>query len=95
LIASAPNPIKLRLYCAEKGLAIPFEHIDLTQGEQWKPALLKKNPQGTLPILALDNGTYLIESLVIMEYLEELYPKPYMIRSPVGTRLYTTSRTLY
>ncbi len=90
--ASAPNPIKLRLYCAEKDLNIPFEHIDLTQGEQRKPAFLNKNPQGTVPILALDNGTYLTESLVIMEYLEELYPKPYMIGKTPLERAYTRQR---
>lgn len=87
--AAAPNPLKLRLYCAEKGLAIPFEHIDLKKGEHKSPAFLKKNPLGTVPILALDNGTYLIESLVIMEYLEELYPEPCMIGRTPLERAYT------
>lgn len=82
--ASAPNPIKLRLYCAEKGLTIPFEDIDLRKGEHRESAFLKKNPQGTVPILALDNGTHLTESVVIMEYLEALFPKPCMIgRTPL------------
>jgi len=87
--AAAPNPLKLRLYCAEKDLAIPFEHIDLKKGEHKSPAFMEKNPLGTVPILALDNGAYLIESLVIMEYLEELYPEPCMIGRTPLERAYT------
>jgi len=77
--AMAPNPIKLRIYCAEKGLQIPFEQVDFKKGEHRYSGFLQKNPSGTVPILELDNGTYLTGSLVIMEYLEECFPEPCMI----------------
>ncbi len=76
---SAPNPTKLRIYLAEKGLEIPIQEVDLAKGEQRSPEFLRKNPSGALPVLELDDGTCLAESLVIIEYLEELHPEPPMI----------------
>jgi glutathione S-transferase len=79
-----PNPKKVRVYLAEKGLAIPSEVVDLTRGANRSADFLAKNPMGRLPVLELDDGTYLPESLAIMEYLEELHPDPVMIgTSPV------------
>ncbi len=75
----APNPTKLRVYLAEKGLEIPRVVVNLLQGEQRAPAFLAKNPLGGLPVLELDDGTTLRESLAIIEYLEELHPEPPMI----------------
>ena len=80
----APNPRKLRTYLGEKGLEIPFEMVNLVHGEHKKPAFLAKNPMGGVPVLELDDGTFLTESLAIIEYLEELHPDPPMIgTSPV------------
>ncbi|MCU0667878.1 MAG: glutathione S-transferase family protein [Myxococcota bacterium] len=75
----APNPRKVRVYLAEKGLSIPLVPVNLMQGEQNAPAFLAKNPMGGLPVLELDDGTCLRESLAIIEYLEELHPAPPMI----------------
>src|SRR5690242_13878018 len=75
----APNPKKLRVYLAEKGLRIPFEPVNIVTGENRKPEFLKKNPLGGLPVLELDDGSHLTESLAIIEYLEELHPKPPML----------------
>ncbi|MCP5059371.1 MAG: glutathione S-transferase family protein [bacterium] len=75
----APNPRKLRAYLGEKGLEIPFVLVNLPNGEQKKPEFLAKNPLGNTPVLELDDGSYLTESLAIIEYLEELYPEPPMI----------------
>ena len=75
----APNPRKLRVYCAEKGLDIPYENVDLMAGQNRQPEFAKKNPMMGLPVLELDDGSYLTESLAIMEYLEELHPNPPMI----------------
>jgi glutathione S-transferase len=85
----APNPKKLRLYCAEKGLSIPSQIVDLMSGENRQPEFAKKNPLMGLPVLELDDGTYLTESLAIMEYLEELHPEPPMI----GTSAIERART--
>ena len=75
----APNPKKLRVYLTEKGLRIPFEPVNIVTGDNRKPEFLKKNPMGGLPVLELDDGSCLSESLAIMEYLEELHPTPPML----------------
>jgi glutathione S-transferase len=79
--SAGPNPKKLRVYLAEKGLSIPREFVDILSGENRSAAFLRKNPVGRLPVLELDDGTCLPESLAIMEYLEELHPEPSMIGS--------------
>jgi glutathione S-transferase len=76
---AAPNPRRLNLYLAEKGLRVPAELVSIPQGETRAPAFLAKNPLGGLPVLELDDGTLLTESLAIIEYLEELHPEPPMI----------------
>src|SRR5882724_4814821 len=75
----APNPKKLRVYLAEKGLEIPCVQVNIVTGENRAPEFLKKNPLGGLPVLELDDGSYLTESLAIIQYLEELNPNPPMI----------------
>jgi len=80
----APNPRKLRVYLAEKGIEIPRVIVNITKGEQYTPEFLAKNPMGGLPVLELDDGSCLRESLAIIEYLEELHPEPPMIgRTPL------------
>ena len=75
----APNPKKLRVYLAEKGLQVPLEPVDIVTGQNRTPEFLKKNPLGGLPVLELDDGSHLPESLAIIEYFEELHPTPPMI----------------
>jgi glutathione S-transferase len=79
----APNPKRLRVYLAEKGLTIPCVPVNIVTGENRTPEFLKRNPLGGLPVLELDDGSHLTESLAIMQYLEELHPEPPMIgRTP-------------
>jgi glutathione S-transferase len=75
----APNPTKVRVYLAEKGIEIEQVRVNLPGGEARSPAFLAMNPMGKLPVLELDDGTCLTESLPIIEYLEELHPDPPMI----------------
>ena len=75
----APNPTKVRVYLAEKGVELDMVRVNLLDGENRTPDFLERNPQGKLPVLELDDGTNLTESLAIIEYLEELYPEPPMI----------------
>ena len=75
----APNPRRLRIFVAEKGLKIPMEQCDLFTGQNRSPAMLKKNPAGGLPVLELDDGTCLAESVAICRYLEGLHPEPNLI----------------
>ena len=77
----APNPKKLRVYLAEKGITVPCETVDLVSGKNRAPDFLRINPLGGLPVLELDDGSHLTESLAIMEYFEELNPAPPMIGS--------------
>ena len=80
----APNPKKLRVYLAEKGLEVPFETVDIVTAKNRTPEFLRKNPLGGLPVLELDDGSCLTESLAIIEYFEELHPEPPMIgRTPL------------
>lgn len=85
----APNPTKVRLYLAEKAaggtdIALQQISVNLPKGEQRTPEHLARNPLGRLPVLELDDGSYLTESLSIIEYLEECYPTPPLIgRTPL------------
>jgi len=77
----APNPTKVRLYLAEKragGAAFDLEEVmvDMRTGEQRQASHLARNPFGKLPVLETDEGEHLLESLAIIEYLEELAPSP-------------------
>jgi glutathione S-transferase len=85
----APNPTRVLVFVREKGIDIDTEFVDLRKGEQTSDEHLARNPQGSLPVLQLDNGEYLTESLPIMEYLEELYPDPVLI----GTDALARART--
>jgi glutathione S-transferase len=85
----APNPRRLNTYLGEKRIRIPTRIVNLTTGEQKRPEMLAKNPMGALPVLELDDGTILTESLAIIEYLEELHPEPPMIGSTPVERAQT------
>ena len=82
----APNPKRVRVYLAEKGISVPTQQVNILSGENRTPEFLAKNPMGGLPVLELDDGTYLPESLAIMEYLEDLNPTPPMIGSTPAER---------
>jgi len=77
----APNPTRVRLYLAEKaeaGCPIELDQVvvNLPQGEQRQPEHLARNRAGKLPVLELDDGSFLTESLAIVQYLEDLNPEP-------------------
>ncbi|MBW2282211.1 MAG: glutathione S-transferase family protein [Deltaproteobacteria bacterium] len=85
----APNPTRVRLCIAEKaeaGTHIDLEEVmvNLPKGEQKSAEHQARNPLGRLPVLELDDGSFLTESLAIIEYLDELYPEPPLIgRDPL------------
>ena len=72
----SPNCRRVRMYLAEKGIALSLKPLDLLSGEQKTAAFLGKNPFGAVPLLELDDGSVIAESLAIIEYLEELHPDP-------------------
>lgn len=72
----APNPRRVRIFLAEKGVDAPTETVDLMAGENLKPGYLAVNPAGTVPVLELDDGTRIAESVAICRYFETLHPDP-------------------
>ena len=72
----APNPRRVRIFLAEKGITVPMVQLDLFQGAHLTPAALKRNPYRGLPVLELDDGTCIAESVAICRYFEELHPDP-------------------
>jgi glutathione S-transferase len=84
----SPNCRKVRMYLAEKGLTILLHPVNLLAGEQTSPEFLRRNPFGAVPILELDDGAVIPESLAIIEYFEELYPEPSLLgRDPLTRAL--------
>ncbi|HEX5047832.1 MAG TPA: glutathione S-transferase family protein [Gammaproteobacteria bacterium] len=77
--STAPSPRKVRFFVAEKGLTIPTVEIDLRAQAQQAPEFLAKNPGGTVPVLELDDGTCLTETLAICRYLEGVHPEPNLL----------------
>ena len=74
----APNPRRVRIYLAEKGLSVPLEQIDLGALAQKSPAFTAINPVQRVPALQLDDGTIISESIAICRYFEALHPEPPM-----------------
>ena len=70
-----PNPRRVRIFLAEKGIDVPLVHVDIMKREQKAPEFLKKNPIGSIPVLELDDGTCISESVAICRYFEEAYPE--------------------
>lgn len=72
----APNPRRVRVFLAEKGITIPLEQVDLGALAHKSPAFAAINPLQRVPALELDDGTVLTESIAICRYLEALHPEP-------------------
>jgi glutathione S-transferase len=73
---TAPNPRRVRIFVAEKSIQIPYEEVDLVKAVNRGEEFRKKNPSGTVPVLELDDGTCISETVAICRYLEELHPNP-------------------
>lgn len=74
--AAAPNPRRVHIFLAEKGIEIPIEKIDLRERQNVGAEYLGINPFGTVPMLELDDGTHITESIAICRYFEALQPEP-------------------
>lgn len=70
------NPKKVKIFLAEKGIEVPTKVLDMFKFEQRQPEFLKLNSLGTLPVLELDDGTIITESLAICRYFEAIHPEP-------------------
>ncbi len=70
------NPRRVAIFAEEKGLELPFESVDLMAGAHREPDFLALNPAGEVPVLVLDDGTAISETIAICRYLEALHPDP-------------------
>jgi glutathione S-transferase len=72
----APNPRRVRVFLAEKGIEVPLEQVDLGALGQKSAGFTEINPIQRVPVLVLDDGTIIAESIAICRYFEELRPEP-------------------
>jgi glutathione S-transferase len=91
MVPLAPNPTRVMLYIAERealGVDLGVEQVVVNpnKGEQRAPEHLARNPFGTLPVLEFEPGRYLIESRVIVDYLEDAVPGPSLFPTDVAER---------
>jgi glutathione S-transferase len=79
----APNPRKVRIYLAEKGLKVDLVHVPMAQRAHKATDFLQKNSLGQLPVLETDDGRFISESIAICRYIEALHPDtPMFGRTP-------------
>lgn len=81
-----PNSYRVRIFMAEKGLDLPSRQVDIFSGEQRSPEFLKLNSLGQIPVLELDDGAVITESMAICRYLEETRPGPPLFGSDPKSR---------
>jgi len=86
--ARAPNPRRVAMFAAEKGLQIPEQMIDIMSGEHRSGSYLAKNPLGRVPALELDDGRMLCETRAICTYLEGLHPEPNLMGTDFEERAF-------
>ncbi len=81
---TAPNPRRVRMFLAEKGIDVDYVQVDIQKGENLSPEMRAKNPLGKIPILELDDGTCIAETDAICMYFEALQPEPPLMgKTPV------------
>lgn len=83
---AAPNPRRVRIFLAEKGITIEYQQRDLMASELKTPEFTRLNPWQRVPILVLDDGRVLSETVAICRYFEELQPDPPLMGSDAFTK---------
>ena len=72
----APNPRRVTIFAAEKNIDLTHVNIDLRSREHKSVEFIRRNPNGKIPVLELEDGTCIAESIAISRYLESLKPEP-------------------
>ena len=88
----APNPRRVRMFMAEKGVICENEQVDIVGGENLTDEFLSVSPRGLLPTLVLDDGTVLDESVAICRYLEETHPEPALLGTDPVNKAHVEAR---
>lgn len=73
-LATTPSARRVNLFLAEKGIEIERVPVDVRAGANLTDEFRAMSANGRIPLLALDDGGYLCESVAICRYLDELYP---------------------
>jgi glutathione S-transferase len=84
--AIAPSPRRVRVFMVEKGITVPTIQVDLRKGEQFGEAFRAVNPDCTVPVLELDDGRKVTDSVGICLYLEETHPQPPLMGADAADR---------
>jgi glutathione S-transferase len=72
----APNPRRVQVFMAEKGITVPTVQIDINKLEQKSAEFTRINPMQRVPVLVLEDGTAIAETIAICRYFEETVPEP-------------------
>jgi len=88
----APNPRRVKIFAAEKGIDLELVHCDMSKREHKSPEFLKKNPSGKIPVLELEDGRCISESVAICRYLEFIEPKPNLFGKDAYEQAFIESR---
>ena len=91
--ATAPSPRRVRIFLAEKGVTIPTVQVDLRNGEQFTESFHAINPDCTVPVLQLDDGSIITDMVAICAYIEELHPEPALVGATPEARAAVMSLT--
>lgn len=75
----APSPRRVRIFLAEKGIDVPRRQVDLANYEQFSESFTALNPMQRVPVLILDDGTAIAETMAICRYFEALHPEPNLL----------------
>jgi glutathione S-transferase len=89
--ATAPSPRRVRIFLAEKGIAVPTVQVDLRNGEQFSDAFRRINPDCTVPVLELDDGARITDAIAICVYFEALDPQPPLMGTDAESRALVTA----
>lgn len=84
-----PNPHTVRMFAAEKRIALPLQELDVMGGEHRRAPYSDRNPMMQTPALETDDGQLIVEITAICEYIEELHPEPRLIGATPGERAET------
>jgi glutathione S-transferase len=90
--STAPSPRRVRIFLAEKGISVPTVQVDLRNGEQFSPAFRAINPDATVPVLELDNGTRIADAIGICVYFEVTHPEPLLMGESPEEKAVITER---
>jgi glutathione S-transferase len=89
--ATAPSPQRVRIFLAEKGIAVPTVQVNLRGGEQFGPSFRAINPDCTVPVLVLDDGTSIADAIGICVYFEAIQPQPALMGETAAEKALATT----